>query len=94
MASRMDRYYKTEIVSRERSSKNKSLYKEIDELDNYSNIEGVANIENSNEIDISKVREMLKRRDDYKKQRRYSDVNNDNISSNFSDELDDNRSYK
>lgn len=93
MASRMDRYYKTELVSRERSSKNKSLYKEIGELDNYSNIEGVANIENSNEIDISKVREMLKRRDDYKKQRRYSDVNNDNISSNFSDELDDNRSY-
>ena len=66
----MDRYYKTELVTKERSLKNRSLYEEINELDNYSNIEGVANIENSNEIDISKVREMLKNRDEYKKQQR------------------------
>ena len=92
MASRMDRYYKTELVSRERSSKNKSLYREIDELESYSNIEGVANIENSNEIDISKVREMLRRRDDYKKQQRYSEINNTK-DYDLNNQYDDTRTY-
>lgn len=69
MASRMDRYYKSELVTSGRSTKNKSLYKQIEDLDNYTNIEGVATIEKSNEIDISKVKEMLKNREDYKKQR-------------------------
>ena len=45
MASRMDRYYKSELVSSGRSSKNKSLYEQIKDLDNYTNIEGVATIE-------------------------------------------------
>ena len=36
MASRMDRYYKNEIITSGRSSKNKSLYAEIETLDNYT----------------------------------------------------------
>lgn len=71
MASRMDRYYKNEVVSSGRSTKNKSLYKQIEDLDNYTNIEGVATIEKTNEIDISKVQEMLKNRENYKKQKQY-----------------------
>lgn len=74
MASRMDRYYKSELVSSGRSSKNKSLYEQIKDLDNYTNIEGVATIEKTNEIDISKVQEMIKNRESYKKKRQLRDI--------------------
>ena len=70
MASRMDRYYKDELVNSGRSSKNKSLYKQIEDLDSYTNIEGVATIDKTNEIDITKVKEMLKNRENYKKQKK------------------------
>ena len=74
MASRMDRYYKSELVSSGRSSKNKSLYEQIKDLDNYTNIEGVATIEKTNEIDISEVQEMIKNRENYKKKRQLRDI--------------------
>lgn len=74
MASRMDRYYKDELVEPERSYKNKSLYDQIENLDTYSNIEGVATIDKTNEIDISKVKEMIKNRENYKKQKRFKDI--------------------
>lgn len=74
MASRMERYYKEELTSPGRSSRNKSLYDEIDNLGNYTNIEGVATIEKTNEIDISKVKEMLKTREQYKKQKQFKDI--------------------
>lgn len=60
MASRMDRYSKTESNVVGRSDRNKSLYKKIEDLDSYTNIAGVAKIENKNSIDIEKVRELLK----------------------------------
>ena len=69
MASRMDRYHKSELITSGRSSKNKSLYDQIKDLDNYTNIEGVATIEKTNEIDIAKVQEMIKNRENYKKQK-------------------------
>ena len=69
MASRMDRYHKSELITSGRSSKNKSIYDQIKDLDNYTNIESVATIEKTNEIDISKVREMIKNRENYKKQK-------------------------
>ena len=74
MASRMDRYYKNELVESGRSSKNKSLYDEIEKLDNYSNIEGVATIEKTNEIDISKVQEMIRNRENYQKQKQLKSI--------------------
>ena len=52
----MDRYYKSELVSSGRSSKNKSLYEQIKDLENYTNIEGVATIEKTNEIIYQKYR--------------------------------------
>lgn len=68
MASRMDRYSKTELMNTAtaRSDRNKSLYKKIEDLDSYTNIAGVATIENKNEIDIEKVKEMLKTRESSK----------------------------
>lgn len=55
MASRMDRYSK----GQERSKKNQSLYDEINALGNYSNIEGVLDISNANEIDINNIKELI-----------------------------------
>ncbi len=74
MSSRMDRYYKNDNISIGRSTKNKDLYKQIEDLDTYTNIEGVATIEKTNEIDISKVKEMLKNRENYRKQKRFKDI--------------------
>ena len=55
MASRMERYYNSE----ERSKKNRSLYDQISNLENYTNIEGVVDISNSNEININTVKKLI-----------------------------------
>jgi hypothetical protein len=55
MASRMERYYNGE----ERSQKNKKLYDEISANGNYTNIEGVVDISNSNEINIENIKELI-----------------------------------
>lgn len=59
MASRMDRYSNKEVVSGARSDRNKSLYKQIEDMDSYTNIEGVANIGRKNSIDLEAVKELL-----------------------------------
>ena len=70
MASRMQRYYEQE-GSRSRSQKNKELYKDIYEYGEYSNIEGIASIGKANEIDITKIKELLNSRENYQKRREY-----------------------
>ena len=55
MASRMERYYNGE----ERSKKNQSLYDQINALGNYTNIEGVVDISNSNEINIDSIKKLI-----------------------------------
>ena len=76
MASRMDRYSSDKIINGGRSNKNKSLYEQIKEMDTYSNIEGVATIEKTNEIDISKVKEFINNRENYKKQKQLNSIMN------------------
>lgn len=63
--SRMDRYYKSDYSSKKRTSRNYDLYKTIYEDTEYSNIEGIADINKNNEIDISKIKDMLKSREEY-----------------------------
>lgn len=65
MASRMDRYTKSEStnVPSARSDRNKSLYKQIEQYDSYTNIAGVATIESKNSIDLEKVKELLRSRE-------------------------------
>lgn len=63
--SRMDRYYKNDYTSNKRTSRNQDLYKSIYEDTEYSNIEGIADIDRSNEIDIAKIKDMLRSREDY-----------------------------
>ena len=73
----MERYYKPSNKSSKRSEKNRELYREmygIDDVATYSNIEAVAPLDKTNEIDITKIKKMLKSREDYKRQRDYQDV--------------------
>lgn len=76
MASRMDRYYEKPRNVRARTLRNEDLYKQIQNLDNYSNIEATIPISKTNEIDLSKVKEMIKNRENYKKQREYQSTFN------------------
>ena len=68
MASRMDRYRQKE----ERSTKNESLYRRIQDSSSYSNIEGIAEYDKTNEIDITRVKAMLQNRENYQKQKQYN----------------------
>ena len=68
MNSRMERYYKD---SNTRSKRNKNLYGDIYSEAKYTNIEGIASIDNANEIDITKIKEMLQNRENYQKTRQY-----------------------
>lgn len=76
MASRMDKYYNDDSSKKVRSSRNQSLYDQIKNLENYTNIEGVATIEKTNEIDISRVQELVKNRENYNKQKKYISIIN------------------
>ena len=76
MASRMDRYYESISNSNGRSTKNKDLYRKIQNMDGYSNIEAVHTIAKTNEIDITKVRELIKNRENYKREKQYRNAFN------------------
>lgn len=70
MTSRMDRY--SEINNKtSRSSRNRNLYNTMYSHGKYSNIEGVASLEKTNEIDITKVKEMLDSREKIQRERQY-----------------------
>lgn len=69
--SRMDRYYKSDSTLSKRSRLNQDLYRSIYDTDEYTNIEGIATMDKTNEIDLSKLRSMLKSRDDFNSQKEY-----------------------
>ncbi len=71
MASRMEKYYRSQSSTTKRSERNQDLYREIYDLGEYSNIEAVATLDHTNEIDITKIKKMLKNREDYKKHKEY-----------------------
>ena len=48
-----------------------NLYGDIYSEAKYTNIEGIASIDNANEIDITKIKEMLQNRENYQKTRQY-----------------------
>lgn len=76
MASRMDRYKNLDNYRETRTSRNQDLYKQIIDYDNasYSNIEGVAPISKSNEIDLQKLKEMLQRRETENSKTKYKAI--------------------
>lgn len=96
MASRMDRYYNSNSETRRRSRRNESLYDTIynDDIE-YSNVEGIARIEKTNEIDIDRIREMLKAEEEKKRKKTFQPVFRKEEVKPISIDLDekDNRNY-
>lgn len=74
MASRMEKYYRQQLEVTRRSQRNQNLYREIYDLGEYSNIEAVATLDRTNEIDITKIKKMLKNREEYKRQKEYRNL--------------------
>lgn len=92
MASRMDRYYKTNSETRRRSHRNESLYDTIyDDSTEYSNVEGIARIEHTNEIDIRRIREMLKEEEAKKKRNQNRPVFKRPVEFPVMEDLDDDK---
>lgn len=60
MSSRMEKYYRSNTRNNDRTSKNQDLYKEIYAEKKYTNVEGIITSSSPNEIDINKIRELLK----------------------------------
>lgn len=71
MPSRMDRYYREDLTENKRVKKNERLYKSIYENTEYSNIEGIASISKKGEIDLEKLKQMLEKREQKEKERKY-----------------------
>lgn len=59
MSSRMEKYYDINNNNDSRTSKNINLYQKIYDNVEYTNVEGIASIEKSNEIDITKIKKMI-----------------------------------
>jgi hypothetical protein len=70
LSSRMDRYKQRNTTYTGRTEKNKELYESLYEDSEYSNIEGIASISKSNEIDLDKLKKMLNDKDE-KEERKY-----------------------
>lgn len=77
MASRMERYHKDDEKRTSRSTRNKNLYNTMYSYGRYSNIEGIASMDNTNEVDITKVKEMLESKEKYDKERQYRRLSRD-----------------
>jgi hypothetical protein len=71
MPSRMEKYYQTneEKDPTSRSKLNEDLYNRIYDEAEYSNMEVIADIETTNEIDITKIKDILKTREDYMREK-------------------------
>lgn len=74
MVSRMEKYYKNNSDVKQRSQKNKDLYHSIYDYGEYSNIEGIATIDKNNEVDITKVKNTIKNRENYKREKKYRQI--------------------
>lgn len=65
MESRMEKYYKEDLSTFERSKKNRELYKEV--ADTISDLENLPVPDNSNEIDLDGLKKIISSRDEYRK---------------------------
>lgn len=65
MESRMEKYYKDDLSTLNRSKKNEELYKDISR--EISDLENLPIPDNSNEIDIDGLKQIISSRDEYRK---------------------------
>lgn len=69
MPSRMERYYDTSEKGSTRTKRNCSLYDEIYEEKEYTNVEGIVKTPATNNIDIEKIKEMMRQHENSEKSR-------------------------
>ena len=69
MPSRMERYYDSSDKTVTRTKRNRSLYDEIYEEKEYTNVEGIVKTPATENIDIEKIREMMRKYEDGEKLR-------------------------
>ena len=65
MESRMEKYYKEDLSTFERSKKNEKLYKEVSR--EISDMDNLPIPDNSNEIDMDGLKQIISSRDEYRK---------------------------
>lgn len=70
MPSRMEKYYNNTESRTSRISRNTELYRNLYETKEYTNVEGIATIEKTNEIDINKIKELIKAHEELKQDRK------------------------
>ena len=71
MQSRMEKNSRNHESEMARSDRNKRLYSEVYNPDSYTE---VAELENTNEVDLSKIKELLKSREEYQKAKNYKEI--------------------
>lgn len=92
MASRMDRYYQSNNKRIDRSTKNKDLYKKVNT--NSKDIASISSINRYNEIDISKIKDIVNNRETYKKEKELRQtMQNSNLKFSIPEEMNDNPVY-
>lgn len=70
MPSRMEKYYNNSQSRTSRTTRNTDLYHNLYNGQEYTNVEGIATIEKSNEIDINKIKELLQAHEEIKQDRK------------------------
>ena len=89
MNSRMERHYELEDSNNsKRTLRNQQLYKTIYEDMEYTNVEGITSIGRTNDINISQIKDLLKSRDEYKKERE-NDIRLDNHLIDIQDDFEE-----
>ena len=74
MPSRMSKYHGNSRTSSSRYERNEDLYKNLYQTNDYSNISAVATLEKTNQVEIEKIKEMIRDRESYKKQKEVATI--------------------
>ena len=80
MESRMDKYYKEKPQEFSRSKRNQALYKEV--YGSYTDFDYLPMSDNSSEINVDKLREMVSSREEYRKKEEIIDESNEKETDN------------
>lgn len=71
MPSRMEKYYNNSNQDyQSRANRNSDLYKNLYDGKEYTNVEGIATIEKTNEVDLDKIRQLLKEHEELKQEKK------------------------
>lgn len=86
----MDKYYESNNT-KDRTSKNQTLYRTMYDESEYSNVEGISVIEKNEKIDIDMIRELINKSNSVNKERQI--VRPKKEIEQISDDFDDDKSY-